>query len=83
MAAVVPDFLSRLNSVVVEPGWLQRVARAQHVDPALLDLLSRALGPDVTFHFRGRWQHPVLYRVHKGRDQLVLPSGGGFYDTVL
>ena len=28
VAAVVPDFLSRLNSIVVEPGWLQRVARA-------------------------------------------------------
>ena len=83
VAAVVPDFLSRLNSVVVEPGWLQRVARAQHVDPALLDLLLRASGPDATFHFRGGGEHPVLYRVHKGRDQLVLPSGGGFRDTVL
>ena len=28
--AVVPDFLSRLASVVVEPGWLERVAHAQH-----------------------------------------------------
>ena len=83
VAAVVPDFLSRLNSIVVEPGWLQRVARAQHVDPALLDLLSRASGPDATFHFRGGGEHPVLYRMHKGHDQLVLPSGGGFRDTVL
>ena len=53
------------------------------MDPALLDLLSRALGLDATFHFRGGVEHPILYRVHKGRDQLVLPSGGGFHDTVL
>ena len=26
--AAVPDFLSRISSVVVEPGWLTRVARA-------------------------------------------------------
>ena len=26
--AVVPDFLSRLCTVVVEPGWVERVARA-------------------------------------------------------
>ena len=53
------------------------------MDPALLDLLSRALGPDTTFHFCGGGEHPVLYCVHKGCDQLVLPSGGGFRDTVL
>ena len=52
------------------------------MDPTLLNLFSRALGPDTTFHFRGGGEHPVLYRVHKGRDQLVLPSGGGFRDTV-
>ena len=42
-----------------------------------------ALGPDATFYFCGGGEHPVLYRVHKGHDQLVLPSGGGFCDTVL
>ena len=53
------------------------------MDPTLLDLLSCASGPDATFHFRGGGEHPVLYRVYKGHDQLVLPSGGGFRDTVL
>ena len=53
------------------------------MDPALLDLLSCPSGPDATFHFRGGGEHPVLYRVHKGCDQLVLPSGGGFRDTVM
>ena len=28
VAAIVPDFLSLLNSIVVEPGWLKRVSRA-------------------------------------------------------
>ena len=28
VAAVVPDFLSRLDSIVFEPDWLQCVARA-------------------------------------------------------
>ena len=53
------------------------------MDPNLLDLLSYALGPDATFHFCKGGEHPVLYYVHKGHDQLVQPSGGGFYDTVL
>ena len=53
------------------------------MDFTLSDLLSRALGPAATFHFRGGGEHPVLYHVHKGPDQLVLPSGGGFGDTVL
>ena len=53
------------------------------MDPTLSDLLSHASGPDATFYFRGGGEHPVLYHVHKGRDQLVLPSGGGFHDTVL
>ena len=51
------------------------------MDPTLSDLLSCALGPEATFHFRGGGEHPVLYNVHKGHDQLVLPSGGGFHDT--
>ena len=31
--AAVPDFLSRIATIVVEPGWVARVARAQHSDP--------------------------------------------------
>ena len=27
------DFLSRITNIVVEPGWVARVARAQHSDP--------------------------------------------------
>ena len=46
------------------------------MDPTLSDLFSHASGPDATFHFCGGGEHPVLYRVHKGHDQLVLPSEG-------
>ena len=28
VAAIVPDFLSHLNSIVLDPGWLQYVSRA-------------------------------------------------------
>ena len=31
--AAVPDFLSRIATIVVEPGWVALVARAQHSDP--------------------------------------------------
>ena len=81
--AAVPDFLSRIATVVVEPGWVARVARAQHSDPSLACLLTRARGDDPTFHFRGGGDTPVLYRVSHGRDQLVLPATGGFRQLVL
>ena len=28
-------------------------------------------------------EHLVLYYMHKGHNQLMLPSGGGFHDTIL
>ena len=31
--AAVLDFLSRIATVVVEPGWVAHVAHAQHADP--------------------------------------------------
>ena len=40
-------------------------------------------GSQCTFHFRGGGEYPVLYYLHKGHDQLVLPSGGRFSVTVL
>ena len=81
--AAVPDFLSPIATIVVEPGWVARVARAQHSDPLLASLLSRACGDDPTFHLRGGGDTPVLYRVSHGREQLVLPATGGFRQLVL
>ena len=83
IAAVVPDFLSRLNRIVVKPVWLQRVSRPQHVDLTLLHLISCALGLDATFYFRMGREHPVVCLVHKDCNGLVLPSGDGFQNTVL
>ena len=51
--AAVPDFLSRIATIVVEPGWVARVACAQHSDPSLACLLAHAHGDDPTFHFVG------------------------------
>ena len=42
--AHVPDFLSRIATVVVEPGWLGQVARAQHCAPELAPFLDAARG---------------------------------------
>ena len=81
--AAVPDFMSRIANIVVEPGWVACVARAQHSDPLLACLLTRARGDDPTFHLRGGGDTPVLYRVSHGRDQLVLPVTGGFRQLVL
>mgnify|MGYP000326743996 CR=1 FL=1 len=81
--AAIPDFLSRIATIVVEPGWVARVARAQHSDSSLGGLFSRARGDDPTFHLRGGEDSPVLYRVSHGREQLVLPVTGGFRQLVL
>ena len=81
--AAVPDFLSHIATIVVEPGWVARVARAQHSDLLLACLLTRACGDDPTFHLRGGGDTPVLYQVSHGREQLVLPATGGFCQLVL
>ena len=81
--AVVPDFPSRIATVVVEPGWVACVACAQYSDPLLACLLTRARGIDPTFHLRGGGDTPVLYRVSHGHEQLVLPATGGFHQIVL
>ena len=75
--AAVPNFLSCIATIVVEPGWVARVAHAQHSDPSLACLLTRAHGVDPTFHLRGGGDTPFLYRVSHGREQLVLPMTGG------
>ena len=81
--AAVPDFLSRIATVVVEPGWVARVAHAQHSDPLLACLLTHAHGVDPTFHLHWGGDTPVLYRVSHGHEQLLLPATGGFRQLVL
>ena len=81
--AAVPDFLSCIDTVVVEPGWVACVARAQHSDPLLACLLTRACRVDPMFHLRGGGDTPVLYRISLGHEQLVLPATGGFCQLVL
>ena len=79
----MPDFLSRIATVVVEPGWLGRVARAQHCAPELATFVEAARGQDPTFVLHGGVEFPALYRVSAGHDQLVLPAAGGFRELVL
>ena len=62
--AAVPNFLSCIATIVVEPAWVARVACAQHAD----HLLTRARGVDPTFHLHGEEDTPVLYRVSHGRE---------------
>ena len=81
--AAVHDFLSRIATFVVEPGWVARVACAQHYDPSLACLLAHARRDDPTFHLQGGGDTPVLCQVSHGRDQLVLPATGGFCQLVL
>ena len=45
--------------------------------------LPTCFGSQCHLPFLWGGQHPVLCRVHKGSDQLVLTSGGGFCDTIL
>ena len=51
--AHVPDFFSRIATVVVEAGWLERKACAQHSAPELSTFLVAACGQDPTFVLRG------------------------------
>ena len=81
--AAVPDFLSRIATIVVEPGWVAHVARAQHSNSSLACLIAHARGDDPTFHLRGGGDTPVLYRVSHGREMLVLPATGWFHQLVL
>ena len=81
--AAVPNFLSRIATIVVESGWVACVAHAQHANLSLACLLTHARGVDPTFYLRGGEDTPVLYHVSHGREQLVLPATGGFCQLVL
>ena len=79
----MPDFLSRIATIVVELGWLGQVAHAQHCASKLNTFLVAACGQNPTFVLRGGGEFPVLYRVSAGHDQLVQPAAGGFRKLVL
>ena len=64
-------FLSCIATVVVEPGWLGWVARAQHAAPELLTFLEAARGQDPAFVLHGGGLFPVLYHVAAGHNQFV------------
>ena len=68
---------------MVEPGWLERVACAQHAAPELSTFLAAAHGQDPTFVLHGGGSFPALYCVSAGHDQLILPAAGGFHELVL
>ena len=53
----MPDFLSCITTVVVEPGWLGQVTLAQHAAPELTACLEAARGQDPTFVLRGGGVH--------------------------
>ena len=40
--AIIPNALSHLNTVVLEPGWLPWVSRSQNSDPELAPLIVHA-----------------------------------------
>ena len=81
--AVVPDALSHLHTVVLEPGWLPRVSRCQHSDPELAPLIVRAQSHDGHYRLCGGGEHPTLYQVLNDSEVLVLPAKGGFCESVL
>lgn len=82
-AAVVPDALSRLGSMVFEPGWAGRVAKGQFdpADTVMARLVALARGDDARFRVRGEGPVSLLYRTGTSSDsgdRLVLPEAGGF-----
>ena len=81
--AHVLDFLSHIATVVVEPGWLEQVARAQLAAPELLTFLEAACGQHPAFVLHGWGSFLVLYRVSADHDQLILPAAGGFRELLL
>ena len=81
--AAVPDALSRLGTVLVEPGWLPRVCRAQREDSELAPLLQRAASQDGHYVLRGSGSEPALYRCTTSGERLVLPRQGGFRELLL
>ena len=81
--AVVPDALSCLHTVVLEPGWLPWVSRSQHSDPELAPLIVHAQSNDGHFCLCGGGEHPTLYWVLNDSEVLVLLAKGGFHEIVL
>ena len=82
---IAPDALNRLATVVMEPGWLTHVARAQHVpgDTEMAKMVKLARSKDVRYRLRGEGDTQVMYQVGGVSDQLVIPASGGLRELVL
>ena len=81
--AVIPDALSYLYTMVLEPVWLPWLSRSQHSDPELSPLIVHAQSNNGHFRLCEEGEHPTLYWVLNDSKVLVLPAKGGFHEIVL
>lgn len=88
--AVVPDALSRvdfsrLSSLVVEPGWLTRLARAQRdeSDEEMVAIRRLAAGSDGRYAVRLRGDLELVYRLTAEGERLVVPQTAGMRNLLV
>ena len=81
--AVIPDALSCLYTMVLEPGWLPWVSCSQNSDPELAPLTVHAQSNNGHFCLHVGGEHLTLYQVLNDSDVVVLPAKGGFHKIIL
>ena len=77
------DLVATLSTVLVEPTYLQRISNATFADADMKKFveLAQSLSPDFRIVHHGGV--PLVFRCHNSREQIVLPSSGGFWALAL
>ena len=77
------DSVAILSIVMVEPIYLQLDSNATFVDADMKKFVELAQGLSPTFWIVQCGGVPLVVRCHNFREQIVLPSFGGFQTLVL
>ena len=72
------DSVATLSTVLVEPTYLQKISNTTFADSDMKMFVELAEGLSPNFRIIHRSGVPLVVRCHNSRDQIVLPSSGGF-----
>ena len=73
------DLVETLFTVLVEPTYLQRISNATFINVDMKKFVELAQGSSPNFRIVQRGGVPLVVRRHDSREQIVLPSSGGFW----
>ena len=72
------DSVATLSTVLVEPTYLQQISNATFADADMTKFVEISQGLSPNFRIVHHGGFPLVVRCHDSREQIVLPTSGGF-----